>query len=387
MPGGPPLNRMRAMNRTVSRGAAAIQALCAQRLSAETLVPAVLEALHRLVPSSRNLFDWTDARGRLLRYYFEGPIDATIAQLYFDEFHNRREAEAMPAFDALARTPMGIHSAAALDTPAFFASALYREIWRPQGLKYRVEAVLRGRDGTLIGSLVLYRGPDDTCFTSAEERRLAQVLPAFGAALERAGQAEAAARHVPSPDPVESLVLGMDQRVRHATPGAHRLLLLASGGVSRDALAQPLDRLASLVLAPLLQRLGGHSHMGVGCAAAAHTVPPLPELRLSNAWGQFVVRARLLTPTASVETCLLLVDLVRQEPHSVALARRLGQLPLTPGQAQVCAGLVQGQSQACIARQLGVAPATVVDHVRKSYRALGVNSALELQALVERPLA
>ena len=55
------------MNRTVSRGTAAIQALCAQGLSAETLVPAVLEALHRVVPSSRNLFDWTDAQGRLLR--------------------------------------------------------------------------------------------------------------------------------------------------------------------------------------------------------------------------------------------------------------------------------------------------------------------------------
>ena len=45
------------------------------------LVPALLEALHAVVPSYRNLFDWTDSQGRLLRYFIEGPIDAAVAQL------------------------------------------------------------------------------------------------------------------------------------------------------------------------------------------------------------------------------------------------------------------------------------------------------------------
>ena len=66
------------------------------------------EALHLLVPSCRNLFDWTDAQGRLLRYCIEGPIDVALARLYFDEFHNRREAEAMLPFQALSRLPAGV---------------------------------------------------------------------------------------------------------------------------------------------------------------------------------------------------------------------------------------------------------------------------------------
>jgi hypothetical protein len=148
---------------TSRRSTADLQAVCELDLPPPSLVPLLLQALHDVVPSSRNLFDWTDDDGQLLHYFIEGPIDEAVARHYFDEFHNRREAEVMPAFDSLTRTPAGVRSAAELDHPGFFASALYNEIWRPQGLKYRVEAVLRGSRGQLIGSLVLYRGPGQRC--------------------------------------------------------------------------------------------------------------------------------------------------------------------------------------------------------------------------------
>src|SRR5512141_1905826 len=77
---------------------AAIRALCNLGLPGEQLIPAVLEALHRAVPSARNLFDWCDARGNLVRYYFEGPIDFNVARHYFAEYYNRREREAMRGF-------------------------------------------------------------------------------------------------------------------------------------------------------------------------------------------------------------------------------------------------------------------------------------------------
>ena len=49
----------------------------------------------------------------------------------------------------------------------------------------------------------------------------------------------------------------------------------------------------------------------------------------------------------------------------------------------VCRGLLHGHTHAQIGQRLGVAPATVVDHVRKAYRQLDVRSALELRSLVE----
>ncbi len=384
-----------------SRETAAIRELCALGLPAQTLVPAVLEALHRVVPSSRNLFDWTDESGRLIHYYFEGPIDTRIAQLYFAEFHNHREAEAMPRFDALAQRPAGIHSAAELDHAGFFGSALFNEIWRPQGLKYRVEAVLRAPGGRLVGSLVLYREPGDRCFSADEERRLAQVVPVLSAGLARSHTAAQHERHVPAAEPVQSLLLDLDGTVQHASTGAERWLLLACGGISRSNLAQPLDWLARTALSPLLQRLREQATVGSQQSQAgraglrthqAHQAhqrdkPDKPdkaaELNFGNLWGQFKARAQLLLPRGAGQRMLVQVTLERQEPYRVALSRALQRLPLTAGQAAVCSALVQGHTQAQIALQLGVAPATVIDHVRKSYRALDVRSVLELRAVVD----
>jgi DNA-binding CsgD family transcriptional regulator len=361
-----------------SRSLAAFRALCQLGLHAEVLVPAVLEALHDLVPSHRNLFDWTDEQGRLVRYFIEGPIDAAVARLYFDEFHNSREAEAMPPFQSLRRTPQGVRSATELDHPAFFRSALYHEVWRPQGFHTRLEAVLRGTGGQLIGSLVLYRAPDDPRFTHADESRLATVLPDLTAALERQGPAVADDRHVPSHQPPQTLLLTLDGEVCHASPGAHALLLMAEGGASRDALSRPLHALAGRLLPMLMARLRE-------CANApwrVGTAPP-PSIAHETPAGQFVASGLLMRPLNGQGAPLAQITLRRMEPHRVALARALRRLPLTPGQAAVCRELYHGHSHGEIGRRLGVAPATVVDHVRKAYDQLDLRSSLELRATLD----
>ena len=365
-----------------ARAIAALHMLCALHLHPEVLVPALLEALHALVPSQRNLFDWTDAQGRLVRYFIEGPIDADIARLYFTEFHNRREAEAMPRFDTLHRLPAGVRSADELDHAGFFRSALYNEIWRPQGLHTRLEAVLRGRDGTLVGSLVLYRGPGETRFSARDEQHLAAVLPAMAAALQVHGLALADDRHVLGPEPPETLLLTLGGELCHASPGAERLLLMAQGGASPDRLAHPGQPghwpLLALLLARLRERAG---------AGAAQVLAPPPSIVHETAAGQFVASGMLLRARRAAEAPLAQVTLHRLEPHRVALERALRCLPLTPGQAAVCRGLYGGQTHAQLGHQLGVASATVIDHVRKAYRTLDLNSVHELRALLDARIA
>jgi DNA-binding CsgD family transcriptional regulator len=362
-----------------TRSVAALTALCGLKLHAEVLVPAFLEALHQVIPSARNLFDWTDQHGRLVRYFIEGEIDADIAQLYFDEFHNKREAEAMPAFESLRRQPPGVRGADELDHAGFFRSALYNEVWRPQGLHTRLEAVVRGRDGRLIGSLVLYRGPGDARFTRDDERRLASLLPALAEGLQCNGPAVADNRHIASPEPAQTLLLTLQGQVRHASPGAHRLLLMAEGGASREALSKPLDLLAGRLLPMLLVRLREQASR----APLPGSSFPAPSITHETAAGQFVASARLLRAVDPGHEPLAQVTLQRLEPHAVALQRALRALPLTAGQMAVCRELVLGHSQADIATRLGVATATVVDHVRKAYQALDVRSALELRVLVD----
>lgn len=373
----------------------ALQALCHQGLAADALVPALLEALHALVPSDRNLFDWTDPQGRLLRYCIEGPIDLALARLYFDEFHNRREAEAMQPFQALCGQPAGVRGPGDLHPTGFYDSALYHEIWRPQGFHSRLEAVLRGHQGGLLGSLVLYRGPCDPAFTADEARRLAALLPMLAQALEAGVPACHTEPHLPCPEPAETLLLTPDGQVCHASPGTWRWLLMAGGGASRDALSRPALALAGPLLPQALAGLRG----GLATAAAGPVV-----VSLDNPTGRFVATAQRLQPVAEAEggggaapggaasaapahPPLLHISLRRHEPHRVALERALRGLPVTPGQRAVCRALYQGRPQAGIGQALGVAPSTVVDHARKAYRALDLNSAPDLRALLDQRIA
>ncbi len=364
------------------RSLAALQALCSLNLHAEVLVPAVLEALHAVVPSSRNLFDWTDEHGRLVRYFIEGPIDTGIAQLYFDEFHNRREAEAMPRFDSLARHPRGVRSAQELEHSGFFNSALYNEIWRPQGFHTRLEGVVRGPGGELMGSLVLYRAPGEPRFTLHDEKRLAEVLPLLAEGLRASGPARADDRHVASIDPAESLLLTLQGQLCHASAGAHRLLLMAEGGAARHSLSKPLQTLAHGLVALVLARLRDQAQRTGGGLAGAHREPQ-PSVTHETPAGQFVATGALLRPLQGSGEPLAQVTLQRLEPHRVATERALRALPLTAGQLAVCRELLQGHTHSQIGHSLGVATATVVDHVRKIYRVLDVRSTLELNARVD----
>ena len=364
------------------RSLAAIQALCQLNLHAEVLVPSVLEALHAVVPSARNLFDWTDEQGRLVRYFIEGPIDTEIAQLYFDEFHNRREAEAMPRFDSLARHPHGVRSAQELEHPGFFRSALYNEIWRPQGFHTRLEGVVRGRDGRLVGSLVLYRAPGEPRFNPQDERLLAAVLPMLADGLLAGGAARADDRHVPSTDAPESLVLTLEGQVCHASAGAHGLLLMAEGGAARHALSKPIELLADGLVSMVLARLRDLDRKAQAGTASAALAPPASVTHETRA-GQFVATGLLLRPLQRGAPRLAQVTLQRLEPHRVATERALRALPLTTGQRAVCRELLQGRTHSQIGQTLGVATATVVDHVRKLYQTLDLRSTLELRARVD----
>lgn len=253
-----------------SRELGRLRELCALGLPTPLVMPTLLAELHALVPSSRNLFDWCDGDGALTRYCVEGPVDEAVARLYFDEFHNRREAEAMPSFAQALASGAVLNSARQLDTRHFLGSALYAEIWRPQGFRYRVELIVRARSGQPLGSLVLYRGPGEPCFTAAEEARLLPLLPHLAQALSHDVAVRCPPEHwQPAPEAAEVLLLDDAGRLRHASPGARRLLLLAAPGPGPAQTTSTETLLASL-------------------HAAARRGPV--TLKVDSPWGRFRVQ-------------------------------------------------------------------------------------------------
>lgn len=353
-----------------SAGLSSLRALCRAGLSAEAFIPAALEALHNVVPSYRNLFDWTDSRGNLVRYYFEGPIDHRVAAHYFEEFHNRREAEVMPEFRQTVNGRAVIHSADDLDRPDFFRSALYNEIWRPQGLHTRLEAIVKGAQGQPLGSLVLYRTVGDPRYTKGDERLLEQAAVYVARGLASGQLSALSDDYADGAQKRAALNLGPGGELLHLSPDALKLLLMAHGGVTPSSVTRRPRREDFGTLNLVWQ----HHERGRGMSREGLS------LSIENAWGRFVFDSETLTPLGEGAAPMIHVSIQHAEPRIVALRRTLDRLPLSPAQREVCALLHRGESQAEIASALSVASSTVADHVRKIYAKLDVHSVRELNS-------
>jgi DNA-binding CsgD family transcriptional regulator len=357
-----------------SAGLAALRALCQAGLAPEAFVPAALETLHSVVPSYRNLFDWTDEAGNLVRYYFEGPIDHGVASHYFEEFYNRREAEVMPQFRQAIRARTAVRSAEELDNPLFFRSALYNEVWRPQGLHARVEALVRDRRGLTLGSLVLYRAPGDPKFKRDEEKLLEQVAGYLACGLEEGTRAPGEDIGDYAQAACRNAVVGIDGHggIVQLSSQALKLLMLSQGGVTPSSVSRR-PRREDFATLNLLWRQHEHGSRHERSSLSA---------TLDNAWGRFVFQGEPLRPVRDGDLPMLHLTVSQFEPQVVAMRRALGRLPLTPAQREVCALLHRGQSQARIAHALNVAVTTIADHVRKIYAKLEIHSAAELNARI-----
>lgn len=348
---------------------ASIRELCRLGLSGELLIPALLEAMHRVIPSARNLFDWVNADGSIQRYYFEGPIDPKVARLYFEEFHNKREAEAMPRYVDVIRGEATIRSAEELNNRRFFDSALYNEIWRPQRLHYRLEAIVRGRDARPIGSLVLYREQGEGIFSAADEQTLQTLVPYIAHGLlhrdeHRIDYAAGDRRAV---------LVNLDAlgRIVHLSRNAYKVLLLAHGDISPAA----AGRAPAAEDFPTLMLL----HRQLTRAPPAATEGPL-ALTLSNAWGRFEFRAERMEAVGADGPAMIGVTIQHLVPREVRDLGAIDAAALSITQKKVCALLLQGLTQAQVAQRLGVSPSTAIDHIRKIYVKLDVHSLDELRA-------
>jgi DNA-binding CsgD family transcriptional regulator/GAF domain-containing protein len=353
-------------------GLSALRALSQAGLPSEAFVTAALEALHGVVPSYRNLFDWTDDAGNLVHYYFEGPIDHDVASHYFQEFYNGREAEVMPHFRQAIHGRAGVRSAEELDSHLFFRSALYNEVWRPQGLHTRVEALVRNARGRTLGSLVLYRAPGEPKFTRAEEKLLEQVIAYLAHGLEEGERAQGVFDY--SRGAARKALVSIDGlgRIVQLSSEALKLLLLAHGGVTPASVSRCPRREDFATVNALWQ----HHERSLAQARQPKA------LTIENAWGRFTFESEPMRPVQAGDLPMLHVVVTHFEPHFVSVRRALSRLPLSPAQREVCALMHRGESQAQIARALNVSITTVADHVRKSYMKLDIHSVTELSSRI-----
>lgn len=342
-----------------------LRSLCRLGLPSRTLMPSLLEALRRIVPSLTSLFDWVDADGHIVDYYTEPPYVAQAAERYFAAFYNQRESELMPPYSERLRYGDGVLDNGGAEA-SFYRSDFYNEIWRPRGVQHSVQAVLRvGR--VVLGALTLCRGRADSPFSARERQTLGLVLPYLSRSV-----ATGAADDGPWVPTGETGLLLSDDRGRllHASSQGRRLLYMA-----RHPMTDSGPDLAAAERAALPDDL---LERCLRLAAAGHAaIRPPPVHQRHNAWGRFVFRAHWMERFA-VERALLAIEIERQLPMALQLAHAVQALPLSVRQRECCMLVARGFSYAVIGARMGVTTNTAISYARAAYDRLGIGGREDL---------
>jgi DNA-binding CsgD family transcriptional regulator len=339
---------------------AEIRQLCCLGLPAQEVMPALLTALHRFVPSFSNLFDWVDEDGQITNYYSEEPYVAEVAQRYFQVYYNRREREVMPAYSEHVRTARGVVNSDAISNPAFYGSDFYNEIWRPRQVHHKLEAIIRA-NGRALGSLVLYRSPGDAQFSKQDEQSLCAIIPYVAHAV--GGPARFDGRYTPSGESGMAIVDRRGKLLYRCSEARRLLYLAAHPVVDPVTVAAGSDAALPPAVATLARALADGFR-------GAPTPPPV--YRHANAWGRFVFRAHWLDGHAGMTESLIGITIERELPLPLRAARAAFALPLSVRQRELCVLLAQGLSYLQIAARMCLSQHTVVSYARVVYDKLNV---------------
>lgn len=337
-------------------------------LDGRKIVPSVLRALRELIPADYLFFFWTDEEGELQGAYEDPAAPDGVHALYFGEFHNRQEAEALPRFADTMRAGPDIFFPD-FSPQAVRGTAFYERIVRPLNSRYPAVIVLR--DGArCLGMVVFHRTPAMGPFTPDEVSMLRDIRHCLVQALTV----------TPRPpglwvsDRGEGLlILDRQGRLQHHNPESVSLIQMLSDARTVQALARPTTTLPMPVTA--VHRCLHEQWLGMES--------PSPETTMHNVWGRFRLRAH---PLAEAADGIKGVTIRREIPLRLRVWESLPRQPLTPRQRELCFWLAGDFSYQDIAVRMGISRHTVIEYMQEIYAKLDVRGREALLAnLIEYP--
>jgi DNA-binding CsgD family transcriptional regulator len=355
---------------TANRAEARFRQLCCLGLG-EAVLPALFSELREIFPSLSSTFFFADARGGFAGAYDPNdPGDPARTKLFFDVFLNKRDQEIGGHSFAAAMAQAGVHdleSSTRLDERAFSRTDMYNLILRPTGHGPNYMRMTIRERGRGLGLIKVYREPTDRNFSQHDKQRLARLEGFFAQALS-------------APVPVDAglvetgragqIIANMDGKPLYFSDAGRRLLLLASH--THDPPSSDFGPV--LTLPPPVVRL---------CRNVARVVSDdldasAPTYHCRNLWGGFTFRGQWLSSEGAQASGLVAITITHQEPKAVRLLRRIGEMPLSARESEVCVLLAGGVSFEAIADRLGISRHTAIAHGRAIYGKLEVHSRTEL---------
>lgn len=352
--------------------AAHIRQLCQLALNSEVVMPAILRALHDLVPSDSNGFFWVDESFDITNICAEKLLPPEIMRLYFSEFYDAPGSGFRERFAQLARQSEPVNIMTFSDE--FYRSEYYHRIWRHLDAHHVMYAVIRDRRRCL-GQLSLYRTDRDPAFSEEERRRLVQVVKyiAHLVASPKTGSARTEAGLDMYYDTEQSgmLLLGVDAQPTQMSPEAQRLFFLASHPqISRKSVVASFTGGTLPVFEQLSTALNG---------ALRDSGAEPPKFSIRNAWGEFVCTSYALRATDAQQGSTVGVHIRYREPLPIRLLTKMRSMPLSVRQKEVALLLTVGCSHSEIARRMHVKLNTVEYHKKQIYNKLDVHDQKQLR--------
>jgi DNA-binding CsgD family transcriptional regulator len=291
------------------------------------------------------------------------------------EFHGRRDRELGGASPDAVRTQFGVHdfanalSAIKVDLNGFERSDFYNLIYRPQRLHWFMRLMVRdgGGRGRALASVTMYRGSRDRPWTPEEKRGLASLEPFLAHALR--SKSDTGARLVESGETGMIIADTGGRPVHFSNVGRRLLQLVTHPRVAPDTNFTGFDQLPPAVVRICcdLARIFAEDR--------ADTAAPTYHHR--NVWGGFRFSAAWLDGADRSEG-LIGITIAHEEPLPLKLMRRVGELPLSRRQAEVCFLMASGASHEVVAERLGITRNTAITHGRWIYNKLDVHNRAEL---------
>ena len=349
-----------------------IRQLCCLGLGGRVIMPALLNAVHKLVQADSAEFFWVDARGEIVNHYAEQMLPAEVLRFYF----RRSDSEGEHPFFASFKT-----RAAQLDpvttvtvTEGFKRTDLYRSVMQQLGAEHALHCVVRER-GRPIGQLSLYRSNRCAPFGAGERAAIAAIAGYIARGLDDsfdAGNHATAEQDYRDTDHQAMITLERYGAMRHCSSAARRLLLyITLDSVNRGTMALQ-DSAIHVLMRELSQQLSAMLMRREDIALAP------PAKVVNNRWGRFVLRAYWLTDDVQAPDALIGVQIGRQEPMVLQLSQAMQRLSLSPQQKEVGLLLAQGKSNPEIAGALGVSLNTANYHVKQLFTRLNTHERTEV---------
>ena len=339
---------------------AQLRLLCSLDIDSRMTVPTALATIKTWVPHRAGMFLWGNASGHVVAACASDPTMHRIAGRFAADYAQEPcDTDHWPGFAGLIERGESLQVDFTQHACSRPRHRVHEELMRPAGLTRLLACPIVARSGA-SAALVLLRGTHEGPFNGDDTRKLADLLPRLGAALDRR---PAAHEFVDDGSPGGLLVVGHEGRLLYACDHGRQLLHLAACPDQLDRGALEQSEVDLLVRAVTRVRE----------AMCFADQPPVSCLELENEWGQFQLRARPLNGVGDAAAPVG-ISIHRRIPAPLKIAQRIDRFRLSPRLRELALLLGCNLKNETVADHLGLRPSTVAGMVKDLYLQIGVNN-------------